>query len=84
MLGDYIPNEDVNADSGRRRLSGEGLYEFKWWIVEASQAKDFNFEFEFTNPEIISKYAPDKVEIELLKKNLLLSYNGLQAAVFET
>lgn len=49
------------------RLDFEDLYIFCWQILKTDTFKEILFAFQFKNPSLISKYAKDKMIIEILK-----------------
>jgi hypothetical protein len=58
-------------------------YAFKWHIVKAKSMSDLKFDFEFSNPEIISMYAPDKMRITFLRQQELLAIDSRESVIFE-
>jgi len=54
----------ANDDQTRRLMSD--MHEFEWSVTKADKASGFAFDFDFVNPDIISKFGTDKMKIELL------------------
>ncbi len=50
-----------------RILESHNPYSFSWQILRTETLNEISFGFKFKNPSLISKYAKDKMIIELLK-----------------
>jgi len=50
-------------------------YAFKWTLVKSKEIREMNFDFEFSNPEIISRYGADMMEITMTDEAQTTSFN---------
>jgi len=57
----------------RRRLQEENPYSFSWKIDGAPKQNELSFNFKFAEPQSISKYASDKIQITMLQPHYIKS-----------
>jgi len=56
-------------------LQAGNPYAFKWTLVKSKEIREMNFDFEFSNPEIISRYGADMMEITMTDEAQITSFN---------
>ena len=59
----------------QRRLDSSNPYNFTWKIKKTKDLNEIDFSFKFDNPQIISKYAKDKIIVTILKPEEFKAFN---------
>jgi len=74
----------INLKAGNKRnLAEDDTYGFSWKIAQSKSLKDIQFEFKFNHPDLISKYAQDRLNITLLEQDSITALNPDIGVIFE-